>query len=227
MLLRLLDDVEGGFHGRSAGLLVPFVFDDMAVLRVPAGRAEHRRDADAQAAIGRKVDPAGMGDREIGERGDAGEQQFGIGDLHAIRHRLGVGPQDRHELVERGIIERGRAELVEETLVQRLARRVRVDVDEAGHDHAPAAVDGLVGLPFVAGPDIKQRAVLEGDIGAVQIDMPGSFRVPGDNDFGVLDDRDRHDFPFLPTGTAKKSAARFSPRGAREAQRFSLMSSPL
>ena len=81
VLLGALDQGEGLGHRLLAGGRVPFVLDHMAVLGEPAGGAEHRRDADAHAALGQQVEPAGMRHGEIGDGGDARQQQLGQRDL--------------------------------------------------------------------------------------------------------------------------------------------------
>ena len=167
---------------------VPGVFDHVAVLGKPAGGAEHRRDADPHAGLRQQVEPAGMRHRQVGERGDAGQQQLGQRDAHAMRDGLGVGAEDRQVFVERGIVEAGRADLVDQALVHRLAGRVGVDVDQARHDHQAGAVDGGVGGACVVAADEDQRAAVECHVGVGEIDVRLRAGVPGDHHSGVADE---------------------------------------
>ena len=185
MLLGAVNEAEGFLHGGFAGFFVPGVFDDVAVFGEPAGGAEHRRDADPHAAVGEQVEPAGVGHRQVGQGGDAREQEFAERDAHAGGDLFALGAENGEVFVERGVVESGRADLVREPLVHRLARGVGMDVDQARHDHAAGAVVGGVGGVGVVAADISDAAVGEGDVGAGHVGVGGA--VPGDGEVGVAD----------------------------------------
>ena len=191
MLLGALDQRQRLAHRLLAGRLVPGVFHHVAVLRVPAPRAEHRRDAHAHAGFCQQIEPARMRHRQIGERRDAGQQQFGQRDAHAVRDRLGVGAEYRQVFVERGIVEARTADFVDQPLVHRLGRRVRVDVHQPRHHHHAGAGYHVIRRSIVAAADEAQHAVFEHDVGIRHIDVRLRGRVPGDHHVGIADDGDQ------------------------------------
>ncbi len=138
------------------------------------------------------VEPAVPGDRHVDERRDAGEQEFRIGDGGAGRDPRRVAAEERHELVERRLVELRRAELVVPALRHRLRGGVRVDIDEARHDEAPGAVDHGLRRPLVAAADLDDLRAVEGEVLVLQIDMAAALLVVGDDPGGVPDEGDRH-----------------------------------
>ena len=136
-------------------------------------RAEHRRDAHPHAALGQQVEPAGMRHRQVGDRGDARQQQLAERHADAVRHRLRIGAEDRQVFVERGVIQARAADLVDQALVHRLAAGVAVDVDQPRH--RPSCRRRRTSVSASAGivaADEGDGAALEGDVGAGHVDVP-------------------------------------------------------
>ena len=192
MLLGALDQRQRLAHRLFARRLVPGIFDHMAVLRVPAPRTEHRRDAHTHAGLRQQIEPSRMRHRQIGQRGHARQQQLRQRHAYAMRDRLRVGTEDRQVLVERGIIETRTADFVDQPLVHRLARRMRVDVHQPRHHHHAGAGYHFIRLPIVAAADEAQHAAIERHIGIRHIDVRLRARVPGHHHVGVADKRERH-----------------------------------
>jgi hypothetical protein len=164
MLFGTVDQRQRLGHRLFAGGFIPLVFDEVTVPGEPPGGTEHRRDADPHAGIGQQIEPAGMGHRQVGQGCYARQQQLRQRDTDAVRHRLGVSSEDRQVLVERGIIEAGTADFVDQPLVHRLAGRVRVDVHKAGHHHHAGAVDDDVRRSGIASADEGDRPAVEGHV---------------------------------------------------------------
>ena len=70
MLARPVDQPERAVEPVPPGLLVPAVTHLVAVWRVPAARAEHRRGIDPHAAGAERVEPILARGRQVAHRGD-------------------------------------------------------------------------------------------------------------------------------------------------------------
>jgi hypothetical protein len=132
-----------------AGLRVPNVFEGMAVAGLPPGIAEHRPDVDAHAAIREDfVHLTGIDAQlelaEVNGRGNPAQEEFSHGDLDGCQGALTIDFDHVQVLVEWTVPKRRAANFVAEALVDRLGRRMRVDVDKPGHDEPARAVDDAV-----------------------------------------------------------------------------------
>src|SRR3546814_14659280 len=99
--------------------------------------------------------------REDYHRGDAALQQLRHGHPHAGRQALGVVLEDRQELVQRGVVEAGAADLVGDALAQRLAGRVAVEVDHPRPHPQVAAADSTRPLARAAPPHLGATAAAQ------------------------------------------------------------------
>ncbi len=131
-----------------------------------------------------------MRHRQVGERGDAGQQQFRQRHPDTVRHRLCVRSEDRQVFVERGIIEARTADLIDQALVQRLAGWVGMDVHQPRHDHQALAVDDDIGGAVIVAADEADRSAGEGEVGVRHIGV--CLTVPADDHPGVPNKRRGH-----------------------------------
>ena len=67
-----------------------------------------------------------------------------------------------------------------------------VDVDEAGHEHAPATAHPVLRIALEARSDIDEAALAERDVTVAQIDMACPGLVPRDHPRCLLDYGERH-----------------------------------
>jgi hypothetical protein len=171
-----------GFHRRIEGLLarllVPGVFNGVAVLGVPVALAHHRADNGADAGLGEIVDPALAAHRQIGNGGDAALQELGHRHLGRGAGILGVEAEHRQVFVERALPQLVAAILLRQALVGGFGEGMAVHVDEARDRHEPLAVDRGVGRAGVTRPDMDHLVALEHEIAAVEIDMAALGFVP-------------------------------------------------
>ena len=105
MLGRFVERLHRGLEGFLASLLVPGVFDGVAVLGVPDALAHHRADNSADTGRGEVVDPAVACHRQVGDGRDAALQQFGHRDLRRGTGILGIEAEDGEVFVERTLAE--------------------------------------------------------------------------------------------------------------------------
>ena len=103
------------FHSYSTRW--PFLVNQRAERNIGAMQTRMPDSASRSSQPGCAIDRSASG-------GDAGQQEFGERDTDAMRHRLGVGAEDRQVFVQRGIVEAGAADFVGQALVHRLAGRV-------------------------------------------------------------------------------------------------------
>ncbi len=189
MRLGFIDQRQRAFHAGLARLLVPVVLHDVAILRVPARRAEHGRDVGAQAALHHDVDPVLVRHRHVHHGRHARHQQFGRGQRELRGRRLVIAFHRGHVLVQIRVVQARRAGLVRVPLVDGFMHQVTVDVHQPRHDHHAAAAHNVRirrgGLR--ARPDVRDAPIRKRHVGVLHVDMLLTRRVPGDHDLGILD----------------------------------------
>ncbi len=128
--------------------------------------------------------------RDIEMRGDPGAHQVGQHDDLAGVLGVGVGIDQRRELVERIAPERGRADILEQALGDGLVAGMAVNVDETRHRHEAASIDLDVGSTRIARTDVQEATLREGDIDALPIGMRIVVIAASDGPGAVADDSD-------------------------------------
>ena len=187
MLGRFVERLHRGLEGFLASLLVPGVFDGVAVLGVPDALAHHRADNSADTGRGEVVDPAVACHRQVGDGRDAALQQFGHRDLRRGTGILGIEAEDGEVFVERTLAELVAAILLGEALVGRLREGVTVHIHQTGDRDHPFAVDGRVDRARVARPDMGDLVAFEHEIGVFEVDVSLFGLVPRDDVVEVSD----------------------------------------
>jgi hypothetical protein len=193
MLARPLDQAERAVEPVPPGLLVPLVAHLVAVRRVPAAGAEHRRGIDAHAAGAERVEPILARGGQVAHRGNAALHQFAQRHLGRGAAPLGIGLEQRQVFVERAHIKLAAANLVGQPLQHRLGGRVSVDVDKARQNRKAAPVDfdriAVIARPGRASPaDHGDRVAFDHQIDITSIDVGLRRFVPCEEPGGIAND---------------------------------------
>ena len=158
---------------------VPFEVEPVASFHPPGRLAEARREPGSHAALRGEGQPVRMHAGDIETAGYAGAHQ--VGQHHDLAGILGVGIgiDQRRELVERIAPERRRPDVLEQALGDRLVAGMAMDVDEARHDHDASAVDHHVRLTGIRRPDMGDCPICERDVDALLVAVSRSPRWRG------------------------------------------------
>ena len=128
--LGLGDEFQGLVHSLAAGRLVPPILELMAIVHLPARRRIARRHIAPETAPGQKVDPVGVGLRQIDDGRHATREKLAESDFGARTLPLLVQVEGAKALVEPAHVHLGNAVLLADALVGGLGRGVRVDIDK-------------------------------------------------------------------------------------------------
>ena len=174
---------DGLFEVAPTTRLVPLETELVPALELPVRIGEERADVHPKAAPPGAVEPAFEGARKVHHGGDPGEQELRVGHLHRRPSPRLVEGEGAGPLVEPGVVHLGHPVVLAHPLAGRFGVRVGVEVDEAGHDEAPRAVDDAVRGARVAPADVDDAVAGEGDVPTPKVAVAAA--VPGRDPGGV------------------------------------------
>ncbi len=166
---------------------IPVVGELVAIAREPPRIAEHRRDHGAHPRFRQRIQPAVEGKRQIDHGRDAAHEEFGECHFGCRLLAREIVAEDGQVFIERAVPEAGTAGLVGDALAQRLAARVRVNIDEAGQDQALGAIDLDVGGAGIAVTEKDDSAVPDREVDIAAVDVARVRCIPRDEPVGVAE----------------------------------------